>query len=116
MTNMERRCSLSESAALAARDRVLSRLVGVEWPFSPLLGLLNPPPAADLLDVGARGRRLLRTLWAQGHIGRPVGLDPQPGRSDVPVGEANALPFAGGAFDVVTLVRVLGHLPNTQAV
>ncbi|BDP40890.1 BioC family methyltransferase [Deinococcus aetherius] len=109
---MEGRYSLGEKVSLAARDALLSRLGGEEWPFDPLLDLVEVPPTADLLDVGAGDGRFLQTLRTRGHVARLVGLDPLPGSPEVARGEASDLPFADGSFDLVTLVRVLGHLPD----
>lgn len=115
MTNMERRCSLSERRPLAVRDGLLSRLARAEWPFAPLLDLLDLPASADVLDVGAGDGRWLGALRAKGHSGRRQGLDPSPGSLEILTGAAHALPFAEETFDVVTLVRVLGHLPDAGA-
>ena len=59
----------SASAALAARDALLSRLCGRAWPEGVLLDALNLSPALDVLDVGAGEGRLVRELARRGHAG-----------------------------------------------
>ena len=97
--------------SLPDRDALLSRLAGVTWPFEPLLDILNLPPGADVLDVGAGDGPLLSLLRERGHQGRVVGIDPAPGRGGLR-GTAEALPFPDDSFGTVLLVRVLAHLPN----
>lgn len=98
---------------LARRDALLSRLAGTRWPYAPLFELLDLDPHADVLDVGAGDGAGLGTLAQRGHLGRAVGLDPQPAPG-VQWGEAEALPFPDASFGAVLLVRVLGHVKEPQ--
>lgn len=96
---------------LAARDALLTRLLGQEWPHEPLLEALAFPQNIAVLDVGAGEGRLLNFLIRTGHKGRLAGLDPQPGMG-VQVGQAEALPFEDQSFGAVLMVRMLTHCQN----
>jgi SAM-dependent methyltransferase len=62
-----------------------------------------------LLDVGCGYNNLVRKY------GRGVGADvyPWPG-ADVLIGSAARLPFQDQAFDTVTIVAALNHIPNRE--
>lgn len=96
---------------LAARDALLTRLLGQEWPHEPLLKALTLPKNVAVLDVGAGEGRLLNFLTRTGHTGRLVGLDPQPGMG-VQAGHAEAMPFEDQSFGAVLMVRMLTHCQN----
>ncbi|QEM72850.1 methyltransferase domain-containing protein [Deinococcus radiodurans R1 = ATCC 13939 = DSM 20539] len=72
---------------------------------------MNLAPELDVLDIGAGAGHGLGALAWRGHTGRAVGVDPIPGLG-VTAGQAEALPFPDGTFDVALLVRVLAHLPD----
>ncbi len=91
------------------RDALLSRLLGESWPFAPLLDAAQPAPNARVLDIGGGEGGLLRELERRGHHaaengGRRELIDLLSGT------DAHALPFADASFDVVFMLRVLGHL------
>lgn len=96
---------------LAARDALLTRLLGQGWPHEPLLKALTLPKNVAVLDVGAGEGRLLNFLTCTGHTGRLVGLDPQPGMG-VQAGQAEAMPFEDQSFGAVLMVRMLTHCQN----
>ncbi|UWX63247.1 class I SAM-dependent methyltransferase [Deinococcus rubellus] len=96
-----------------ARDALLSRACGQNWPFGPLLAALNLPATAAVLDIGAGEGELLKNLRRRGHTGPLVGLDVHPGPG-VQSGGAEALLFADAHFDATLLVRTLLHVTNPQ--
>lgn len=98
--------------SLSRRDTCLSQLIGKNWPFECLIDALQLSPTADVLDVGAGDGRLLHFLRQQKHQGRLVGVDPVP-TAEVRQGTALALAEAEATFDVVFMVRVLAHVPDT---
>jgi SAM-dependent methyltransferase len=70
----------------------------------------------SLLDVGCGPGLFLAYLRRSGHRGRLVGLDQSPGMiaeaGGGVVGDAQALPFADGAFDAVSARHMLYHVPE----
>ncbi|WFG43786.1 class I SAM-dependent methyltransferase [Pseudonocardia alni] len=89
---------------------------------SPLFDrvLAGAGPGSRLLDVGCGAGRLLADAAAAGLAVTGVDTEPRalaaaeraaPG-ADLRVADAHELPFADDAFDLVTLVQVLEHLPN----
>jgi len=85
--------------------------------FLPLL----PAPGRLTLDLGCGEGRLARHLESIGH--RVVGIDRQPALaraalaagSPVAVADAAALPFAGGAFDLVVAFMTLQDMDAMAA-
>jgi arsenite methyltransferase len=84
-----------------------------------------------VLDVGCGSGAVTRAVARLiGPTGRVVGLDPSPGllavaaelverdgmagSVELRVGQAQALPFPDGAFDVVLAVTTLAHLPQAE--
>ncbi|HEU5115425.1 MAG TPA: class I SAM-dependent methyltransferase [Isosphaeraceae bacterium] len=71
------------------------------------------------LDVGCGAGGTLRRLSARKEISRVVGVDPSPAAlrlaraqgKHVLSGDATALPFRDGSFDLVTCLDVWQHLP-----
>jgi ubiquinone/menaquinone biosynthesis C-methylase UbiE len=85
-----------------------------------VLAALEPP--GTLLEVGCGTGHFAR--WLDGRGWWVVGLDHSAPmlaqsrvRSDLPavLGDALALPFPGGSFDVVAMITVLEFLPAAQA-
>jgi ubiquinone/menaquinone biosynthesis C-methylase UbiE len=77
---------------------------------------LDLPGDESLLDVGCGPGLFLAHLRRAGHRGRLVGLDQSPGMiaeaGDGVVGDAQALPFADGAFHAVSARHMLYHVPD----
>ncbi len=101
-----------------------SRLVARE-----LVAALAVPPEERWLDVGCGTGALTQVILATATPREVVGVDPSPGyldharkqvadhRARFDLGEATALPFAAGAFDVVVSGLVLNFVPEpTRAV
>lgn len=85
------------------------------------LDRLHAPPGARLLDVGCGSGRTLDELAV---YGLPSGVDlsdravrtaRERGHLDVLRAPAEDLPFAEGAFDVVTCLDVLEHIDDDRA-
>jgi SAM-dependent methyltransferase len=84
------------------------------------LAMAAIPPASRILDVGCGTGRWVRRYLELGH--RPTGVDATPGmlrlarqQGTAPpllAGEAFRLPFADAAFDCVTDVTVVQHIPT----
>jgi len=82
---------------------------------------------ASLLDVGCGPGAFPRYLRAHGHTGRLAGLDQSAAMIAAATetsaglaiewfrGEANALPFPNGAFDVIAARHMLYHVPDIPA-
>jgi len=85
-----------------------------------MLEMCEPRPGDRALDVGA-GPGLLSGALAQAGV-KAVALDASaamlehvpPGVERV-VGEAEAMPFADGSFDLVTVVNTLHHVRDVEA-
>jgi SAM-dependent methyltransferase len=91
--------------------------------------LLDPPPDADVLDVGCGSGNALRLLGRR-CSGRLAGVDPSPtmigmtrranaradraGRLRVRIGSAERLPFHDDSFDVVTAIETLYFWPDVE--
>jgi SAM-dependent methyltransferase len=87
---------------------------------------LAPQPAQRWLDVGCGTGVLCRAILARAHPRRVTGLDASPnyvayarrtvvgGRATFQVGDAQALPFSDGAFDVAVSGLVLNFVPEPQ--
>jgi ubiquinone/menaquinone biosynthesis C-methylase UbiE len=85
-------------------------------------GALLPPPGRDTLDLGCGEGRFGRALAGEGH--RVTGLDVSAelvelaGNADPDgtyvVGDAESLPFADGAFDLVVAFNVLSCIGNLE--
>lgn len=81
----------------------------------------------SLLDVGCGPGAFPRYLHAHGHTGRLAGLDQSAAMIAAAAeasaesaiewfrGEANALPFPDGAFDVISARHMLYHVPDILA-
>jgi ubiquinone/menaquinone biosynthesis C-methylase UbiE len=74
-----------------------------------------------LLDIGCGNGLYLAELEGRRHAGATFGIDLSAGMLDaarsrsnaaVLVGDAQALPFAGGSFDRVLAMHMLYHVPN----
>jgi SAM-dependent methyltransferase len=95
------------------------------------LELAGVAAGSRVLDVGCGSGAVTRALARLvGPTGRVVGLDPSPGllavaaelierdgvagSVELRVGQAQALPFQDGAFDVVLAVTTLAHLPQAE--
>jgi SAM-dependent methyltransferase len=83
-----------------------------------LLRRAGVPSGARLLDAGCGTGRNLAEF---GRLGSAQGVDPSPqaidfcrrrGLSDVRKASLDALPFSGGAFDVILLTDVLEHVAD----
>lgn len=85
------------------------------------------PAGARVVEVGCGPGPVSRALASRPGIGEVVGLDPSPiflskGRQlaqDIPnitfvEGDARALPFDGGSFDVVIFHTTLCHIPEPE--
>ena len=86
----------------------------------PQLLELLPPPGRRTLDLGCGEGRVGRALVPLGH--RVVGLDSSPGMvalaaesQEAVVGDAAALPFADGSFDLVTAFMSLMDMDDPDA-
>jgi SAM-dependent methyltransferase len=76
----------------------------------------------SILEVGCGNGRYLAELQARGHRGLVCGVDLSPGMlrtarsaaGDDPllVGDAQALPFTSGSFDVALAMHMLYHVPD----
>jgi SAM-dependent methyltransferase len=95
------------------------------------LELAGVVAGSRVLDVGCGSGAVARAAARLvGPTGRVVGLDPSPGllavaselverdglagSVELRVGQAQALPFPDGAFDVVLAVTTLAHLPQAE--
>ena len=83
---------------------------------------IAPPDA--LVDVGCGTGSFLARLARNGHLGRLTGVDTSPAAVEALVGvdgveavlgDATALPFADGEFDLVTARHMLYHVPDLDA-
>jgi SAM-dependent methyltransferase len=70
-----------------------------------------PHVTGRLLDVGCGSNRLVR------EYGNGIGIDvyPWPG-ADLVVGDTGTLAWDSGAFDTITIIAALNHIPNRTAV
>jgi SAM-dependent methyltransferase len=108
------------SEALRARrelhQRYSQRSVDLEATCGEVLGLQGHE---SLVDVGCGYGLLAKHLRARGHRGRLVGLDRSPAMVAEAgggiVGDAQALPFPDGAFDVAAARHMLYHVPDIPA-
>lgn len=85
------------------------------WAYRDAFFCLLPPPPASALEVGCGEGRVSRDLGSRGY--EIIGLDVSPTLVDAAreadaagtyvVGDAAALPFADGAFDLVVSYNVL---------
>jgi ubiquinone/menaquinone biosynthesis C-methylase UbiE len=90
------------------------------------LTALAPAPGEAALDVGCgTGEDVLAFAGLVGPTGRAVGVEPSPGLRaeamkrtadsvELVDGDASALPFAAGTFDVVRCERVLQHIGEPE--
>jgi SAM-dependent methyltransferase len=96
----------------------------VYWHFSgPTFFELVPPPGRHALEVGCGEGRVCRDLAARGH--RVVGLDASPTllglaaeadpEGEYVLGDAAALPFEDGAFDLVVAFNSLMDVQDMPA-
>jgi SAM-dependent methyltransferase len=76
------------------------------------LQMVLPHVRGRVLDIGCGANELVRR-----HPGGGVGVDVhQWGQVDVVVPDTASLPFPDGAFETVTIVAALNHIPNRAAV
>lgn len=69
--------------------------------------IVKPWLRGRLLDIACGYNNLVRAH------GQGVGVDVHPWAGiDVQIGDAARLPFVGGAFDTVSIVAALNHIPN----
>jgi SAM-dependent methyltransferase len=74
--------------------------------------IVLPHIRGKLLDIGCGPNHLTRTYAGEG-----VGVDVhQWGDVDLVVEDASDLPFADEAFDTVTIIAALNHIPNREDV
>jgi SAM-dependent methyltransferase len=94
--------------------------VGRRQLFSELIGEMNLPPNAAILDVGTSAGTNLRMLRDRGHQ-NVVGLDSSPeairfctekGLGEVRIGDICALPFPDATFDLVLATDILEHVDD----
>jgi ubiquinone/menaquinone biosynthesis C-methylase UbiE len=103
----------------------LCRLIGLGEGLRTFeLGLVGPVDGRRFLEVGCGTGELLRTIARAGRPARLAGVDPDPAmlaqaeaklraagvQPELTRGFAQALPFAGGTFDVVLSSLMLHHL------
>ena len=107
------------SASRFDRTAERYRRAALEKDWSPLVDMCQPGPQDRALDIGA-GPGMLSAALAP-LVARAVALDPsaamlagvQDGVEPV-VGEAEAMPFADGSFDLVTIVNSLHHVADMR--
>jgi SAM-dependent methyltransferase len=76
------------------------------------LKVVLPHLAGRVLDIGCGANDLVRR-----HPGGGVGVDVhQWGDVDLVVEDSSRLPFEDAAFDTVTIIAALNHIPNREAV
>lgn len=102
--------------------------VSARGEYLELIGLV---PGQRVLDIGCGSGAVTRDIARRiGAEGRVVGVDASPrlltvarelveaaglgGRVELREGDARALPFAAGEFDVVLAVTVLAHVPGGE--
>jgi SAM-dependent methyltransferase len=93
------------------------------WGYRGSFYALLPPPSGRTLEIGCGEGRVCRDLRARGHD--VVGLDASPTLveaaralepgADYVVGEAERLPFADGAFDLVVAYNSLMDVDDLPA-
>jgi SAM-dependent methyltransferase len=91
--------------------------------YSWLVGLLDAPPGAGLLDVACGQGRFMsyavsRGLTVTGADVSPVAVEAARARvpgATVLVAEGESLPFEGASFDRVTCIGSLEHFPDPAA-
>jgi ubiquinone/menaquinone biosynthesis C-methylase UbiE len=76
------------------------------------IGMVLPIITGKLLDIGCGTNELVRQYRGDG-----LGVDVyQWGDVDLVVGDSAKLPFQNKAFDTITIVAALNHIPNRRAV
>jgi SAM-dependent methyltransferase len=99
------------------------RLYTIGPPLEPAIDqALNLAGDESLLDIGTGPGDFPARLRAVGHRGQLVGIDASPGMIakaasansglQFLVADAQSLPFADGAFDIVTARHMLYHVPD----
>lgn len=96
-----------------------SRLVGVQF-----IDWLKPARGLRWLDAGCGNGAFTEEIFAHGHPASVVGIDPSPpqiayaktrsgvSKGEFQVGDAQALPFADGSFDLAVMALVIAFIPD----
>lgn len=117
---------MSQAPAMFSDGEAYERLMG-RW--SRLAGIqfidwLKPAPGLRWLDAGCGNGAFTEEIFAHCHPASVVGIDPSPpqiayaktrsgvSKAEFQVGNAQALPFADGSFDVAVMALVIAFIPD----
>jgi SAM-dependent methyltransferase len=134
-----RACGFAQPAALPQLERYFDRIYDQRWAeywveaehtatykddiFSDVLRALEarvPPASRRLLDIGAHAGRLMSLAQRRGWAVEGIELNPRTAAqasisTGAPVHHGNIFTVApSGAFDAVTLIDVLEHIPDPR--
>jgi SAM-dependent methyltransferase len=98
-------------AKLVVPQPFIARIPGLTTNLEIRTGLVLHEVTGRLLDIGCGENHLVRKYRLAGGEGAGVDVHPWPG-VDLLVENSARLPYADKAFDTITLVACINHIPN----